>query len=334
MLQHLIPLLGPTSDIKLKHGTVGLLKHLSQSQSSRTFLGEAGTIEALTGSKIWDRAFDIAEVVQLSAIGIVKHLSTGHVDNALKLFKPLGNVPSGIDQISDLIPRTDSLALRNEGTRVLVNVIKTLWTPSSPPIPDGPSQLRERRDALNKLTTEDTADALGEMIGRNVKYPVLLNEGIIALTLLANNAAGVSHVLTALVSPLGPEQPAVPRPSSRGSTSTSQGGSSASNALEMIVHILRSPSKSFPPELRSNACSLLSSVGRQDADVLSLLDQERTGIAAAVKEATKPAVMALARSNERAPSLPSSASSPTSPTSRGPNIARLSAARTLSVWGL
>lgn len=74
----LIPLLHPSMDIKLKHGVVGLLKNLSQAPASKALLGEALTVEALTNSKIWDKSADMADVVQLSAIGIVKHLSSGH----------------------------------------------------------------------------------------------------------------------------------------------------------------------------------------------------------------------------------------------------------------
>ncbi|KAF8344201.1 uncharacterized protein EI90DRAFT_3028678 [Cantharellus anzutake] len=243
LVPNLLNLLDPKMDLKLKHGVLGLLKHLSQPQRNRNYLGELGTIEAIIRSKVWDNAADLADVVQLSAIGIVKHLVTSHVWNALKLFvEPENNDGAdskGIDQILDLIRRTDSLAIRNEATRILVNLIKTLWippTPSSspsvshpPPFPPpfsaaaatsptaspinnnrtpttsslvtvattGVSGVDDsavvsslRKNAFGALTCEEVADALGEMIGRNVKYPVLLNEGIMALTLLASPAAG------------------------------------------------------------------------------------------------------------------------------------------------
>ena len=122
------------------------------------------------------------------------------VGNALKLFSESdGGDLKGIDQILDLIRRTDSIAIRNEGTRVLVNLIKTLWMPppsaASPvrtTLPDDPVLLAQRRNAFAAITTEEVADALGEMVGRNAKYPVLLNEGIMALTLLASLPAGGS----------------------------------------------------------------------------------------------------------------------------------------------
>lgn len=73
-----MPLLAPSTDIKLKHGVLGLLKNLALTQPIRELLGQSGTIEALCKSNVWGRDGDIADMVQLSAIGVVKHLSTGH----------------------------------------------------------------------------------------------------------------------------------------------------------------------------------------------------------------------------------------------------------------
>lgn len=119
------------------------------------------------------------------------------VINALRLFTTVDDGLNGLDQIFDLVRRTDSLALRNESTRVLGNLIKTLWTPSTvnspvktPNAELPPQVIEERRRAFDQLCSEDAADALAEMVGRNAKYPVLLNEGIMALTLLASHPPG------------------------------------------------------------------------------------------------------------------------------------------------
>ncbi len=71
-------LLGPSVDIKLKHGIVGLLKHMAQSSSSPVVhdpLLQADVLRHISQSGIWDeKADNMAEVVQLSAIGVVKHM--------------------------------------------------------------------------------------------------------------------------------------------------------------------------------------------------------------------------------------------------------------------
>jgi hypothetical protein len=88
-----IHLLSPSTDIKLKHGIIGLLKHLAQSSPQsyliHTALGNAGVVESIAKSGVWDEKTDaMAEVVQVSAIGVVKHLC-----NANGKFTPLLALP-------------------------------------------------------------------------------------------------------------------------------------------------------------------------------------------------------------------------------------------------
>ena len=76
LVTELASLLDARVDIKLKHGTLGLLKHLSQSPTNRATLGEIGILNKLAKSEIWFERYDMAELVQLSAIGTAKHLCT------------------------------------------------------------------------------------------------------------------------------------------------------------------------------------------------------------------------------------------------------------------
>ena len=70
----LAALLQPDTDIKVKHGVIGLLKHLAQSQGCRAALGEAGIIQRLGTSQIWGDKGDMFEIVQVAAIGVAKHM--------------------------------------------------------------------------------------------------------------------------------------------------------------------------------------------------------------------------------------------------------------------
>lgn len=47
-----------------------------------------------------------------------------------------------------------------------------------------------RQQAIQRITTVDSADLLTEMIGRSGRYAILLNEGIVALTLMGSVPAG------------------------------------------------------------------------------------------------------------------------------------------------
>lgn len=137
----------------------------------------------------------------------------------------------------------------------------------------------------------------------------------------------VPHVLPALVSPLGPENPTPgqQRPESQTSQSTTT-GASASTALEMLVSILADKGpKPFPPELRANACSLLSSVGAGGAGIQ---DADGTDVLETVKDATRSAILALANLPVGVPGAESTSAS------RATQMMRAAAARTLSVLSL
>lgn len=89
--------------------------------------------------------------------------------------------PTGIDQILALVKRSDTVAVKSEGTRVIVNVIKSLCAQTQA----DERKLEQRRKAIGLITMSASATALAELVGRSRKYPVLISEGIIALTLLS-----------------------------------------------------------------------------------------------------------------------------------------------------
>lgn len=73
---HLVHHLTPESDWKVKHGVVGLLKHLSQSPANRPVIGEAQAIQRLRTCQLFSEKGDMVEVVQMSGINLTKHLCT------------------------------------------------------------------------------------------------------------------------------------------------------------------------------------------------------------------------------------------------------------------
>ena len=73
-------LLSSSTDVKVKHGVLGLLKHLAQAPPSSTIIQNAlrgaEIIQKIAESGVWDEKGDaMADVVQLSAIGVVKHMA-------------------------------------------------------------------------------------------------------------------------------------------------------------------------------------------------------------------------------------------------------------------
>jgi len=113
------------------------------------------------------------------------------VEHAFALTIPASNSssPSGLEQILALVRRTESVPVKSEGTRVLVNVIRSLWAVEAY---DSPSQERQRnREIATQLVlTQDSADILAILLVCSGRYPVLSNECILALTLLSMHSYG------------------------------------------------------------------------------------------------------------------------------------------------
>jgi hypothetical protein len=102
---------------------------------------------------------------------------------------------TGLAQILDVVRRSDSVAIKSEGTRVLVNVIKSLLpekstVSSSEPSPNLAAEAQRRQAALELVLKPHYASALASLIARSGKYPVLINEGVVALTLLSMRKDG------------------------------------------------------------------------------------------------------------------------------------------------
>lgn len=297
----LAALLAPEVDIKVKHGVTGLLKHLAQSPSNRDALGKADVLQKLALSGVWSDRGDLVQVVQVSAIGIAKHMCTSNIENAFALVLPSSdNSSTPLKQIISLVQRSDSVAIKSEGTRVLVNVIKSLWAP--PAGSSGPDYEAKRKQAMDAIVSPAHAAVLSQLIGRSRKYPLLINEGVVALTLLSTHGTdGAKYALDSLFNPLPLEATTradrsnslLSQPLSAGValTTTGSGLGSAENspivggprrALDMLVSILRnragtlgsaplnlsSPSSEAPPKIVAAAPNtLLNSTPRTPMEV-------------------------------------------------------------------
>lgn len=84
---------------------------------------------------------------------------------------------SALEQIMGLVQRADTVTIKSEGTRVLANIIKTLSADLS-------STDHKRKTARKAVATPENANALAALIGRSKKYPMLINEAVVALSFL------------------------------------------------------------------------------------------------------------------------------------------------------
>lgn len=189
------------------HAVGGLLKNLSLAAPNLPLLREAKVIQHLAKSDLWSQKFDMAEVVQVAAIGIAKMVCNGdcepnitpyffiqgltnHSDkSALDLCAPALSSPSGFDQIVALAMRSDSVIVQSEGARVVVQVTKALWRTLESQ-QQQPSELEALKEAMRKVVSRSPIEALTGLLARSQRHVVLLNESIIALTLIAGQSVG------------------------------------------------------------------------------------------------------------------------------------------------
>jgi hypothetical protein len=90
---------------------------------------------------------------------------------------------SALEQIMGLVHRADTVTVKSEGTRVLANAIKTLSADLS-------STDQRRKAARRAAATPENANALAALIGRSKKYPMLINEAVVALSFLTAQERG------------------------------------------------------------------------------------------------------------------------------------------------
>ena len=95
---------------------------------------------------------------------------------------------SPLRQILALVRRSDSIAVKSEGTRVLVYATKSLW--STDPKTLDEERARKRDAAMKALVTEPCVSALARLVGRSKRYPTLVNEGVVALSLISTHPSG------------------------------------------------------------------------------------------------------------------------------------------------
>ena len=91
---------------------------------------------------------------------------------------------SCLNQILALSRRSDSIHVKSEGARVLVNVIRSLCSNM------GDLQAAGRQEAINAVVTAANAATLAQLLGRSQKHGILLNEAIVAMCLLSLRKEG------------------------------------------------------------------------------------------------------------------------------------------------
>lgn len=204
----------PGEAVQVLHGVVGLVKNLSIAGANKQTLCDSGVIEPCLS--LLKDSYDMVVPLQNAAVGVLKHLCAGNISSSLKVILPPtvpgasavdtlqpsgtsdGHTPSTpIDGILSLISRTNDVRLQCEATRLLVNIVRSLYSSRSITSPVTPSALGGLEMGLAKAkarsiieSNEGVVEAISEIVRTGEKYPMLVNEGIVALTLLSTTESG------------------------------------------------------------------------------------------------------------------------------------------------
>ncbi len=288
----LVPLLADQSiDVKVAHGLVGLLKNLAIPAQNKDVIGSLGAIEC--SGRFLDKSKDVVQPLQFGAVGLLKHLCSGSQANAARLASS-----AVLDELLALVQRTEDMPTKMEGSRVIFNAIKTLWSQRQSAGADASSI----DAAKQRLTQPGAAQALAEMVRNGSKYPILVNEGVVGLTLLSTSSKGAILASEALLDQtLSTKQAQAEaesedqatdadaelrnrKPRRKGTTDSlrshaSQPPPPPADSFGMIQRVLGRRDARMPPQYASNACSLLSAIMQATRDSGKTMDTGADGAA-------------------------------------------------------
>jgi len=285
--------------IKVLHALVGTLKNLCLAVENRSIIGETGLIELI--SPLLTNIF--AQPIHYLCVGIIKNLCGLCEINAVRFM--IGKKPDETSIVKEIenpesIPYTHLITLiarsnsendthvRNEGSRVIVNLVKSLWKKKEEflllhIINNGGIScllslilgvpILKSKDDMNENENEVHDDSRGGVRFDQVPtapqiFPILQNEGILALILLFN-----SHEKETLELVKKNDEILIPQildiiklPSAK-----RRGSSSAVNLKNNLMDKDASRSSlaslnttSVPNELKNNACLLLNHLCNDD----------------------------------------------------------------------
>ncbi|CAG8436217.1 8026_t:CDS:10 [Ambispora gerdemannii] len=252
------------NNIKLQHAVVGIIKNLAIPVQNKSLIGSHGIIELV--SPLLDP--EVIQPIQLGVIGILKHLSSGDVLNSKRIIlgeksytsetametKP----PTPLVRLLILTQKTDDISIRSEGTRTLVNLIKTSVSAAK----TQQTHVLDVTTLRSILNTSEIIRPIYDMIIES-KYPVLQNEGVIGLTLLVLDDSAKSkernHTLYFLTNNnTQVSEPNVVDPdNSSNVASSSSTATSISPLLDSLLVIMVNNKDKYPDEIRHNVCVLL-----------------------------------------------------------------------------
>ncbi|KAI9280758.1 armadillo-type protein [Sporodiniella umbellata] len=171
----LLDLFQKTENATFQYAILGCLKHLCLPVPNKTIISNDNCICLV--APMLNESKDMLKRNQFLTIGIIKLLCVGNYDNAVKVINE-----GVLSLIVSFIKRVDDPAAKSEATRVLTNLVKTVWVE------------KNNNTLRSKLLEPSTIEPIIEMICTS-QFPILKNDGIMALTLVFSDKENSSSSL-------------------------------------------------------------------------------------------------------------------------------------------
>ncbi|KAI7902649.1 armadillo-type protein [Cokeromyces recurvatus] len=175
--QLLLNLYQTTENATFQYAILGCLKHLCLPTVNKEMIGNSDCIAIIT--PVLDK--DMLKRNQFLTIGILKLLVMGNYKNAKQVIQENNT----LSHVISFIKRVDDVAAKSEATRILTNLVKTVWIE------------KDNADLKMKLMEFNIMEPIIELV-RISTFSILKNDGIMALTLIFSDLTLESELDKAL----------------------------------------------------------------------------------------------------------------------------------------
>ncbi|KAL0079552.1 armadillo-type protein [Phycomyces blakesleeanus] len=252
----LLKLLTSTENATFQYVILGCLKHLCLPKQNKAVIGNAGAIESV--APLLDTSKDMLKRNQFFAIGILKLLCANNYENSQRIITSPTTTEekqTPLELVLAFIKRVDDSSAKSEATRILTNLVKSVWTQ---PIT---TSLALRTILVKPAIVEPIAELV-----RSSKFVVLKNDGIIALTVIFADTDSESSkillkdALSFVIAPVPSLEDMLINQDNDDDDEKKPEEIETRTFLEVVVDTVCKENADIPSEVRCNACVFLEKV--------------------------------------------------------------------------
>ncbi|KAI9016522.1 armadillo-type protein [Phycomyces nitens] len=251
----LLKLLTSTENATFQYVILGCLKHLCLPKQNKAVIGNAGAIESV--APLLDTSKDMLKRNQFFAIGILKLLCASNYENSQRIITTpttTEDKQTPLELVLAFIKRVDDSSAKSEATRILTNLVKSVWA----------QPITTSLDLRTVLVKPVIVEPIAELV-RSSKFVVLKNDGIVALTLIfadtdsESSKALLKDALSFVIAP-APSLDEILANQDNDDSEKEDEETETRTFLEVLVDTACKENPEVPSEVCCNACVFLEKV--------------------------------------------------------------------------